>query len=351
MSRPTLLSIDLDALVHNAKLCQSLAAPSRFMAVIKADAYGHGAVPCARALRGIADAFAVALVEEAVELRAAGISEPILVMEGLFSADDMRHIVEHKLWPVIHSRHQLDYLSPEHHGTPLWLKIDTGMHRLGIEPEKLPQMLSRIRELGFSDITLMSHLGDAENPDTALSQRQIDAWQNITGQHSSVTSLCNSAAVAQRSVPESSWVRAGYMLYGGQTTPNPLPLKPVMSFQSAVMALRTIAAGETVGYGGRWCAQRPSVIATVAAGYADGYPRSAEDGTPVNIGGEIAPLVGRVSMDMVTVDVTDLPGVKIGTPALLWGASPTIDDVANRAGTIGYELTARMPPRTPRTYG
>lgn len=349
MSRPTSITVDLAALKHNARTLRSLTGRRRFMAVVKADAYGHGAVRCARALERHVDAFAVAFAEEAAQLREAGIQRPILALEGPFDSADAECIAALDLWTVVHTPEQVTLLAEAGATPAVWLKLDTGMHRLGLSTEQVPDVMAALADLGMTDITVMSHLAAAEAPDSELTRQQLVRWAQRPVSKPVASSLCNSAALALAPGNVDTWVRPGYALYGGQpgTREQPLPLKPVMRFESAVMALRDVAPGEVVGYGGTWRATRPSRIATVAAGYGDGYPRSADSGTPVATAWGIAPLVGRVSMDMLSIDVTDLDGVTIGTSVTLWGDSPSIDTVADHARTIGYELTTRMPARTP----
>lgn len=348
MPRPTSITVDLAALKHNARVLRSLTGRRRLMAVVKADAYGHGAVRCARVLERHVDAFAVAFTEEAAQLREAGIQRPILALEGPFDAVDAECIAALDLWTVIHTPEQVALLADAGATPAVWLKIDTGMHRLGLSPGQLPAVQMALAELGMNDITIMSHLAAAEAPAAELTRRQMAQWAQRPARDIPVSSLCNSAGLALAPGDVDTWVRPGYALYGGQpgTREQPLPLKPVMYFESSVMALREVAPGETVGYGGAWQATRPSRIATVAAGYGDGYPRSASSGTPVATPFGIAPLAGRVSMDMLSIDVTELDGVAIGAKVTLWGDTPSIDTVADHAGTIGYELTTRMPGRT-----
>ena len=354
MPRPSLVRIDLDALAHNAILTRQLAGHRKIMAAVKADAYGHGAIACARILNPHVDALAVAFVEEAVILRAAGINVPILVLDGPFDDNDVAQMRQHNLWTVVHNFTQINLLRDAQLDDlpPIWLKLDTGMHRLGLAPQEFAQALSALHQLGAVDITLMSHLASAETAGDHVSQRQLQRWQKAIMQFDGPTSLGNSAALINNLERDTDWLRPGYMLYGGNPkgVGETLGLRPVMYFESRIMALRDITVGEIVGYGGRWRAQRNSRIATIPVGYADGYPRHAKDGTPVAIAGAIAPLAGCVSMDMLTVDVTDLDDVHIGDLVTLWGASPGLDAVATHADTIGYELSCRMPNRLPRIF-
>ena len=352
MSRPTQFTIDLQALCENARTLKGLAGPRSNMAVVKADAYGHGAAPCARALSGLVDAFAVAITEEAMALREAGIELPILVLQGPHSQEDAQVMSSAVLWPAISGVHQIDWL--EQSGAKfeqIWVKCDTGMHRLGFMPHEIASAHSRLTPHSANDIILMSHFADAEAPDSALTERQLTRWIQANGASSS-GSFSNSAATTGQIDAQESWIRLGYSLYGGSMValPDGYSLKPVMQFESRIASVRWIDAGESVGYGGRWVARRRSRIATIPAGYGDGYPRAARDGTPIGTEHGTAFLAGKVSMDMVTADITDLPALDVGSPVTLWGDSPCIDEVAVHCDTIGYELCTRITQRTPRRF-
>lgn len=356
MPRPTQITINLSALSQNAALTRTLAAGRKVMATVKADAYGHGARQVCDVLTPWVDAFAVAITEEAVALRDAGVSKPILVLEGPFDREDVEQITRYNLWSVIHSLHQVSLLngSRQANSLTLWLKVDTGMHRLGIAPDRLPELVATLANEGHHPVTLMSHLAFAEQPESSVNQQQNTCWNDLLAGLGPylASSLMNSAAITQQLALANDWLRPGYMLYGGQPSVHSrtLPLQPVMRLTSQVMALRRIPRGDSVGYGGRWVAQRDSQIATIAVGYADGYPRNLGNGTPVWIADRECPLVGRVSMDMITVDVTDHPHVHIGSEAELWGEHVAIDRLAELADTIGYELMARLPQRVIRRW-
>ena len=354
MPRPSRIDIDLDALAHNARLAASLAGSAHIMAAVKADAYGHGMVECSRVLETLVQGLAVAHVEEAVRLRDAGIEAPVLVLEGPFDGADVTEISHRQFSTVAHSEEQLALLT-EHAlspACPVWLKVDTGMHRLGIPTPMVESALHQLSAIGTTHIVLMSHLAHAEDPEAVLTRHQLSRWEQVTGDRSLSTSLMNSAGLIGHLKGDSDWMRPGYMLYGGRPSNrfDSVPLAPVMHFRSALMAVREIAAGETVGYGGRWEAERTSRIATIPVGYGDGYPRTADNGTPVWVDGVLCPLVGRVSMDMLTVDITDHPHLHVGAPVELWGRNLSVDTVASHAHTIGYELLTRMPARTGRYW-
>lgn len=352
MSRPTQFTIDLQALRENARTLKDLAGPRRTMAVVKADAYGHGAVQCVTALSSLVDAFAVAITEEAIALRDAGIDLPILVLQGPHTREDVKIMSSAALWPAISSQHQITWL--EQTGAKfeqIWLKCDTGMHRLGFMPHEIAPARSRLTPHSANDIVLMSHFADAEAPDSTLTERQLARWSQVTSAPPS-SSFSNSAATTGQIATRESWIRLGYSLYGGSLValPNGYSLKPVMQFESRIASVRWIDVGESVGYGGRWVARKRSRIATIPAGYGDGYPRAARDGTPIGTEQGAVFLAGKVSMDMLTADITDLPTLDVGSPVTLWGDSPCIDEVAGHCDTIGYELCTRITQRTPRRF-
>jgi alanine racemase len=356
MSRPTRAAIRLDNLRHNAALAARLAPDSRLMAVIKADGYGHGARAVAGALHEQAAAFAVASLEEATALREHGVTRPILMLEGPFEAAEITAAAELGIWLMITGEAQLRWVMEARPAKPLccWLKIDTGMHRLGIFPREAQRYLDVLSGLPHveRDVVLCSHFSRADETDAADTQEQLSRFLATCPDSGCARSAANSPAVLAWPQAHLDWIRPGYLLYGDSPFATAVDtasdLRPVMTLHSRVIGLREIPPGDAVGYGATWRAERPSRIATVTTGYADGYPRTAGNGTPVLINGRRAPLVGRVSMDMLTVDVTDLPPVGVGDPAILWGEGLPVGEVAQHAGTIGYELLARMPARVPR---
>lgn len=351
--------IDLSALRHNLGVIRRAAPGTRVMAVIKANAYGHGMVAAAMAL-GDADAFAVARLEEAIELRAAGVGHPLVLLEGAFNAAQLTQAAQLGLELVVHDGSQLDMLETTAiaHRFIIWVKLDTGMNRLGFRIAELAGVWQRLRALAAPplEMRLMTHLARADEPDAALTAQQL---QRFRAAHSTlagtvVTSVANSPGIFGGAARQGEWVRPGIALYGvspfADRSASALGLRPVMSFESAVIALHDVARGETVGYGGAWRAARDSRVAIIAAGYADGVPRQLPNGTPLLVGAQRAPLAGRVSMDMTAVDVTDLPQVRVGTNAVLWGPDLPAEDVAAAAGTIAYELLSRLGRRVQREY-
>ena len=353
MTRATRLHIDLTAISANVATLRAHIGTQKLMAVVKADAYGHGATQVAKHIETQVDALAVAITEEAITLREAGVAAPILVLEGPQSEDEISLMAEMALWPTLHHNEQLSWFGRQTSPmTSSWLKIDTGMHRLGFSTETLPQALSALHAAGITDITLMSHLATAEHPEAELARLQQARWREQLQGWSGAVSLHNSAAVRTGAAGASDWARLGYALYGGQIKglPTDETLRPAMRFTTSVLALRDVRRGESIGYGGRWVAQRDSRIATLPVGYADGYPWAARDGTPIGIADHTAPLAGQVSMDMVTVDVTDCAHIEVGAPAVLWGSQPSVDEIAQHCNTIGYELMTRITSRVPRCY-
>lgn len=357
MTRPTAALIDLSALRANFLLAETLAPGGKNMPIIKANAYGHGAVEVARALEDVAPAFGVACVEEAVELRDAGIASPVLVLQGFFDRDELIVAAESGFWPVIQNDAQVRLLSQGKLPRPIvvWLAVDTGMRRLGYAPDRAVEVHDALRRIpGVEVQVLMSHLSCADDLENDYTRAQVEVFDRVASKVACGQSLAASGGIMGWPATRRHWNRPGYMLYGnspfvGAGGPNAVAsLRPVMTLISGVIALRDVRAGEAVGYGAAWTASRNSRIATVSIGYGDGYPRQARSGTPVLVRGHQCPLAGRVSMDMITVDVTDLPGVEIGDEVVLWGPGLPVDEVAQWADTIGYELLTRMPVRTPR---
>ncbi len=353
--RPARALIDLQALRHNYRLARELSG-AKALAVVKADAYGHGAVRCALALEPEADGFAVACIEEALELRAAGIKAPILLLEGFFEASELALIAEHDLWCVVHSLWQLEALEATavHKPLTIWLKLDTGMHRVGLHPKDYHDAYQRLLASGkVVRIVLMSHFARADEPDADTTEQQIAVFQAAREGLSAECSLRNSPGVLAWPQAPSDWVRPGIMLYGATPFEQPQAqaerLQPVMTLQSRVISVRELPAGEPVGYGAKFVGQRPTRVGVVAMGYADGYPRHAPSGTPVVVAGKRAELIGRVSMDMLCIDLTDVPEATVGSPVELWGKQVLASDVAQRAGSIPYQLFCNLK-RVPLDY-
>jgi alanine racemase len=353
--RPARALIDLQALRHNYQLAREVSA-ARALAVIKADAYGHGAVRCAQALQEQADGFAVACIEEALQLREAGIRGPILLLEGFFEADELPLIEQHDLWCVVHSLWQLEAIERSAIRTPLtvWLKMDSGMHRVGLHPADYQAAYQRLLASGkVAKVVLMSHFARADELDCPRSEEQLAVFQQARQGIAAEVSLRNSPAVLGWPNIPSDWVRPGIMLYGAtpfeQAQAVAARLQPVMTLESKIISVRELPAGEPVGYGARYVSERPTRVGVVAMGYADGYPRHAPTGTPVAVDGQLTRLIGRVSMDMLTVDLTDLPRAGLGSRVELWGKQVLASEVAQQAQSIPYQLFCNLR-RVPLLY-
>jgi alanine racemase len=346
--------IDTNALRHNLNVIRARAGRAKVIAVVKANAYGHGLVSTALALEG-ADAFAVARLEEGLALRAAGLTAPILLLEGVFTDAQLEDAAHERLDLVIHCERQIELLerSADAGRFALWLKIDTGMNRLGFACGEFAAALERIRALvpAPRELRLLTHLACANERDDRVTSSQVARFREATRGLSYEVSIANSAGLLGAVPLGCHWVRPGIALYGASPfedcTAASLGLKPVMTLMSSVIAVRRVPRGEAVGYGAAWVACRDSVIAIVAAGYGDGVPRSLKSGTPVLLGGVRAPLAGRVSMDMLAVDVTGLPPVQLGAPVVLWGGALPVEEVARHAGTLAYELLCSVSQRVP----
>lgn len=357
MSRPARARIDLDALRHNLAFVRRLVRGARVVAVIKANGYGHGAVALARALGDSADLLGVACLEEAMDLRESGIAAPILLMEGAFAPEEVAAADRLGLRQVVHCREQLDWVLSARTQRPLdcWLKLDTGMHRVGFAPREFAAAYGALKgSPQVGSLTLMTHFARADEPESPYTARQLAVFAETAAGLDAPRSLANSAAILAWPDAIAEWVRPGIMLYGasplGDDHASARALRPVMHLESALIAVREVAAGEPIGYGGRFVCTRPTRVGVVAMGYADGYPRHAPDGTPVAVGGQLVRLIGRVSMDMLMVDLTDLPQARLGDPVELWGARVGVNAVAEASGTIGYELLTGLNPRVPRIY-
>jgi alanine racemase len=343
--------IDLAALNDNYRLIQSTAPNAKVLAILKANAYGHGLELIAKALPH-ADAFGVARIDEALALRAAGITKPIVLLEGFFATEDIETLAANNLETIVHNEQQLAAIVEANLATPLkvWLKIDTGMHRLGINPEQLSQFYQALSQSSnvAQPLVLMSHLGCADEKNNQASAKQIALFDELTAEYPLEKSLANSAGLLQWPASHYQWIRPGLLLYGVSPLPSNVKVEgiaPVMTLQSSLIAVREIAAGEAVGYGGAWISDTNTTIGVVAIGYGDGYPRHAPNGTPVLINGRRVPLIGRVSMDMITVDLGRESQDNVGDIATLWGQGLAVEEVAEYATTIPYELLCNISRR------
>ncbi len=349
--RPIVAHISLTALAHNLAQVRRYAPQAKIMSVVKANGYGHGLLTVAQGLRET-DAFAILNPAEAIALREAGYAHPILLLEGVFAAAQLADVDRYQLDLVVHHAAQVQWLlaATFHQPVRVFVKLDSGMHRLGFQPADYALAVAQLAACPHvREVVLMTHFANADEDDgiTQPMQTVAAAMQGLPY----ARSLANSAAVVQQPLTHADWVRPGIMLYGATPIATrsaaSLGLQPVMTLQSALISVQTIGAGESVGYGSQFTATRPTRVGIVACGYADGYPRHAPTGTPVAVNGILTRTLGRVSMDMLAVDVTDIAAADVGSPVELWGRLVPVDAVAAAAGTIGYELLCAVTARVP----
>ena len=347
--------VETAALRHNLAVVRRQAPHSRVLAVVKANAYGHGSVVAAKALAD-ADAFAVARLEEGIQLREAGLAHPVLLLEGVFNAEQLAAAARHGFEIVVHSAAQLALLQAWQgvHRFRVWIKLDTGMHRLGFSLNDFPAAYAALRACAAvaGEPVLMTHLANADVADDAMTTAQLGSFSRAVLGLPGERSIANTAGVfgwAESQGDSGDWVRPGLALYGASPFADrsaaALGLRPAMTLLSQVIAVKQVPVGGLVGYGAAWCATRATRLAVVAAGYADGYPRNTATGCPVLVNGREARVVGRVSMDMLTVDVTDHAAVAAGDPVVLWGDGVPVETVATAAGTIAWELLCGVSQR------
>jgi alanine racemase len=358
MARPTSATIHVDALRHNLGQVRALAPNSRVMAVVKADGYGHGLERVARALVG-ADAFGVAALSDAERLRAAGISQPILLLSGFDEPADIERLRALQVWTAIHHVSQLEMLEQAPAGEPLdcWLKLDSGMHRLGFQPDAFHAAHARLRAMqggAVGEIVLMNHFASsdefADSPSQGVQTRQqLDVFRAAAAGLDGARSLANSAAVLGWPEAHGDWIRPGGALYGISVvdgrTGGDFGLRSAMTLSTRLIAVNRVCKGGRIGYAGTWECPEDMDVGVAAIGYGDGYPRAAPAGTPVLVGGHRTQLIGRVSMDLMTIDLRSVPGARVGDPVTLWGAELPVETIASGAGTIGYELTCSITRR------
>jgi alanine racemase len=347
--RPISATIDFAALRHNYGVARRHAAGAKALAVVKANAYGHGIARVARALVD-ADGYAVVELEAAVRLRETGYQQRIVLLEGFFEPPELSVMREYRLAAVVHSFEQIEMmrLLPPGPGIDVMVKLNSGMNRLGFQPGDFAAALEQVKASpAVGTITLITHFANAD--DERGVQWQLERFERATAGERLPRSLANSAAILRYPQTHAEVVRPGIMLYGcspfAESTGADLGLKPVMTLASEIIAVRDLAPGETVGYGGAYTAESGQRIGVVACGYADGYPRHAPTGTPVLVGDRVTRTVGRVSMDMLTVDLSGAPEARVGTNVVLWGAGNPVEHVAAAAGTVGYELMCAVAPR------
>ena len=352
--RQATIYIDSKALQYNLNRVKQLAPHSQIVSMVKANAYGHGVQDCLAALNAT-DAFGVACLEEALEIRRLGYTQPITLIEGVFTENEMEDVIQQKLECVVHRHEQVEWLIQNKEaynalGLKVWVKLNSGMNRLGFKINEIIAVIHQLKSLDFNCVLTM-HFANAD-VDHPLNEQQIQQFLDVKNACEPIlASCCNSAAIYKYPNLHFDYVRPGIMLYGA--TPfadkdvNELDLKPVMSFEAEIIALNQIQAGESVGYGSTFTATNSMQIAIVSIGYGDGYPRAYVKPNYVAIDKQLTPVIGRVSMDMIAIDTTNLQ-VKVGTKVELWGKTRLVDDVANANGTIGYELLCRLSNRPQR---
>ncbi|MCB1936329.1 MAG: alanine racemase [Nitrosomonas sp.] len=353
MPRPILAYINQAALAHNLSITRRYAPHARITAVIKANAYGHGLMQTADALKST-DGFALLELEAAINLRDAGYNNlPILLLEGFFSTHELALFEKYRLSTVIHHEEQIEMLANcKQRGLNVFLKINTGMNRLGFEPKCLPTLLERLSaNPAIAGITVMSHFATADEVSHNNNfMRQLQLFDKTTRINPKLPhSLANSAAIIRYPETHRDWVRPGLMLYGASPfsdqSATEIGLIPAMMLTSKIIAIQHLKQGDQVGYGCNFQADKPMRIGIVACGYADGYPRHAPTGTPVLINNQRCRLVGRVSMDMLTVDITEATDVQLNNPVILWGKGLPVEEIAHYAGTVSYELLCAVSTR------
>ncbi|TEW54004.1 alanine racemase [Psychromonas sp. RZ22] len=356
----TYAEINLSALQHNIKILKQHAPQSKVVAIIKANAYGHGMLKLAEQLQisQQVHALGVARLGEALQLREAGIRLPIILLEGFFNNSDLPLLAEHQLQTVIHSQDQLQGLlnSDLTEKLTIWLKLDTGMHRLGFHPSEFNRTLEILKNTKKiqQPVNFITHFNSADELDNPITTPQIQLFKTQTANQPGLCSLANSAGVLAWPEAHADMIRPGIAMYGVSPFPdkssNELQLKPVMTLKSHLIAVRQHSVGESVGYGASWTAQENTILGVIAVGYGDGYPRMAPAGTPILVNGRIVPIVGRVSMDMITVDLGINSNDRVGDDVVLWGEGLPVELVAKHIGTVAYELVTKLTVRVPLSY-
>ena len=352
MPRPISATINSAALAHNLAIARQHAGAAKIWAVVKANAYGHGLLRTVQALRD-ADGFALLDFADALQLRTAGVDKPILLLEGFFKPEDIALLLQHRLTPVIHNIEQIEMLEKTgiEGSLDVYLKVNSGMNRLGFAVDNVRLAWNALESNpGIASVTLMTHFADADGGGGIAAQLQW--FSELTQPFEAPRSLANSAALLRfAEETRADWVRPGIMLYGCSPfsfkTAEEIGLRPAMTLTGELIGVQHLQAGERIGYGMTYEAAQEMTIGVVSCGYADGYPRHAPSGTPVLVAGQRTATVGRVSMDMMCVDISDIPEAYVGTPVTLWGEGLPCDEVAQAAGTVGYELLCALAPRVP----
>ncbi len=350
--RQATVYIDSEALQYNLNRVKQLAPTAKIVSMVKANAYGHGVKDCLAALANT-DAFGVACLEEALEIRELGYQQPITLIEGIFSAEEMQIVIDQNIEIVVHHQQQLDWLRAQKDAyiaknLKVWVKLNSGMNRLGFKVDEIIDVIHQLKADGFNCVLAM-HFANADADNHPLNEQQKQQFLHVKEACAPIlASCCNSAAIFKWPELNFDFVRPGIMLYGASPfadkTVEDLDIQPVMTFTAEIIALNTIQAGESVGYGSTFIADKETELAIVSIGYGDGYPRAFFKQNYVAINGQKVPVVGRVAMDMIAIDVTDL-NAQLGTQVELWGKHRLVDDVAEANGTIGYELLCRLSNR------
>ncbi|EXI62639.1 alanine racemase [Mannheimia granulomatis] len=367
--KPATATIDSQALRHNIQLIKSFAPKQKLLAMIKANAYGQGLLPAAATLTDLVDGFGVARLREALEIQETGYTGKIVLVEGFFDREELLKTLSRKFDTVIHTIEQIELLEEValeweeeqkkgfwtrkakiYFPINIWLKIDTGMHRLGIHPEQVDMFVERLKKCALvNSISFVSHFSRADELDCGYTEKQIAVFEQATEKYKDHDrSISASSGILYWKQAHYDWVRPGIIMHGISPHYSPitdLGFKPVMTLSSSLIAVRTHKAGEPVGYGGAWVSQKETKLGVIAMGYGDGYPRNAPEGTPVLVNGRIVPIVGRVSMDMLTVDLGADSQDKVGDKVIFWGENLLIEDVAKHIGVISYELITKLTPR------
>jgi len=348
MTRATRAVIHLSALRHNLSIAHQYAPDAKQMAIIKANAYGHGLTQVAQALHQ-ADAFGVATLDEAIHLREAGNQQPIVLLEGIVRAADLNLVRGYRLELVIHQQQQVQMLEQQGGDPiPVWLKVDSGMHRLGVKPDSVMDLYQRLQACA-NPVRLMTHLASADERQNEATTAQLAIFDPLAQALQVETSIANSAGILAWPASHANWVRPGIMLYGvspfAGSNSKDHNLQAVMTLQSELIAVNTHRKGERIGYGGDWPCPQTMPVGVVAIGYGDGYPRHIKDNTPVLIKEKRVPIIGRISMDMLCVDLRDCAEATIGDTVTLWGEGILVEEIAAQAGTIAYELLCQVTGR------
>lgn len=350
--------INRRALRHNLQRVRELAPHSRLIAIVKANAYGHGLTEVSHSIKDLVDGFGVARLKEALALRDRGITAPIVLLEGFFEQMDLSILVEYRIDTVIHCVEQLEMLESTQLAEPIkvWMKLDTGMHRLGVLPQDAQSFYQRLQACSNvkQPINIISHFCQADEPDLATTANQLACFKQFIANKPGEKSISASAGILLWSEAHYDWVRPGIVMYGASPqegkSAQEFGLQSVMTLKSTLIAVREHAAGQCVGYGATWCSGQDTRLGVVAIGYGDGYPRSAPSGTPVLINGRKVPIVGRVSMDMITVDLGPNATDKVGDEVILWGQALPVEEIALQTGIINYELLTKLTSRVIMEY-